>query len=143
MMTAEKPDHGERFREMRPGLVQMTFVEFPGYEPTGGDWPVIMACPWWRGSCDDEEVIADEAMRLVDWALDKHPEIFGLDANTDYNDYNTLSISLAGLIADAASVVDDRVRVLQPERGGAYGDWYENVELHPGVVVQVMFFRAR
>lgn len=146
MATTTTQQQGERFREMRSGVVQATFVAFPGYEPTySGGWPTILQLPWWRGHTDaaEDEDENDVMDVLVDPLLEKHPEVFGLTGEGDYQDYNDLSIGLANEIGCALEPVVDRVRIRQPDQGRAFADWYEDIDLDNGVIVRVAFFRDR
>jgi hypothetical protein len=78
-------------------------------------------------------------MELVDYAIERSPETFGVDwdlAAAGYEPYNDLSIALADRV-HAAVEGNKRVR----GDGGAWSEWYADATLADGVTVRAACFR--
>lgn len=118
---------------------QIQFTHFPGVEPlhVEREWR-FLPLPWRAVDEDDTEAISDAAIELVDWAIERNPEVFGVDwdlAAAGYEEYNDLSIELAGRIHDAT---EGRRRTKGD--GDVWSEWYQDAKLAEGVVVRVAAF---
>jgi hypothetical protein len=120
--------------------IQIEFTHFPGVDPfvIERGWRHL-PLPHRTVNPDDTDGVSDAAMELVDYALERSPETFGVDrdlAAAGYESYNDLSIELAGRVHTA---VEGKRRVASD--GGLWGEWYADVNLADGVVIRVACFR--
>jgi hypothetical protein len=120
--------------------VQIQFIYFPGVEPLTQErgWRRL-PMPWRTVDPNgDADTTSDAVMELIDYALARSPEAFGIDrdlAAAGYEPYNDLSIDLAGRVHSA---VEGKGRV---KGDGGLCEWYADVTLADGVVVRVASFR--
>jgi hypothetical protein len=120
--------------------IQIQFTHFPGVQPITQErgWRHL-PLPWRTVDPDDMEAVSDASMELVDYAIERSPETFGVDVNlatAGYEPYNDLSIDLVGRIHDA---IEGKGRV--KGGGGLWAEWYADAPLADDVVVRVACFR--
>jgi hypothetical protein len=118
--------------------IQIEFTHFPGVEPfvIERGWRHL-PLPHCTVNPDDTDGVSDAVMELVDYAIARSPETFGVDWDlASYEPYNDLSIDLADRVHAA---VEGRGRVAGD--GGIWSEWYADAALADGMTVRAACFR--